>query len=310
MSIFSSILESIVNFIKDLTKREETSSEVKISASISVSETSPVISKPPVVFNDLNPQNEVKFHIPMSTKLLVYKITSAFEGAIFGQINFENITADFDGQGLSIGFLQWCTGQGSDLALFKMMLQNHPNQMKESFGDLFDEFAETLSLDTPRRLSWAKSINNYSKNASIKEPWKTNFIRLCKTKEFQNIQILFAENKLNEAVVLCDKFSISSVRALSLMFDISVQNGSISNTTRNRIFALKTQKQIELKRDLTEKEFLAIIAIERAKDSNPRWANDVKIRKLCIVNGKGTVHGEFYDLNAFGLNDSPFLIKI
>ena len=42
---------------------------------------------------------------------------------------------------------------------------------------------------------------------------------------------------------------------------------------------------------------LKIVANRRAEAANAKWVEDVRVRKLCIANGSGTVHGIQYDLD-------------
>jgi len=41
---------------------------------------------------------------------------------------------------------------------------------------------------------------------------------------------------------------------------------------------------------------LRIIANRRAEAAHPRWVEDVLARKLTMVNGVGTVHGGYFNL--------------
>jgi hypothetical protein len=36
---------------------------------------------------------------------------------------------------------------------------------------------------------------------------------------------------------------------------------------------------------------MSIVANRRAEAANPRWVDDVRVRKLCIARGEGAVHG-------------------
>ena len=48
------------------------------------------------------------------------------------------------------------------------------------------------------------------------------------------------------------------------------------------------------------------IAIRRADAANPKWVADVRVRKLTIADGVGTVHGAHYDLEAqYGIGLRP-----
>jgi len=48
-----------------------------------------------------------------------------------------------------------------------------------------------------------------------------------------------------------------------------------------------------------------IIAKVVAENSNPRFIEDVRRRKLTIATGAGTVHGSEFDLKTWGLDESP-----
>jgi hypothetical protein len=51
-----------------------------------------------------------------------------------------------------------------------------------------------------------------------------------------------------------------------------------------------------------EVEMLKIVANRRAEAANAKWVEDVRVRKLCIANGGGSVHGIQYDLDGqFGI---------
>jgi len=90
------------------------------------------------------------------------------------------------------------------------------------------------------------------------------------------------------------------------MFDISVQNGAISDLVKARIMADFNRIATNLTADEQEVQKLQIIANRRAEAANPKWIEDVRTRKLCIANGIGTVHGMRIDLaNQFNLTLSP-----
>src|SRR5208283_536859 len=98
---------------------------------------------------------------------------------------------------------------------------------------------------------------------------------------------------------------VISERAAALLFDIKVQNGSISDIVKAQIerdFAALPGGQPD-----TEVAKLRIIAIRRADAAAQRWAADVRTRKLAIANGAGTVHGRQYDLEAqYGIGLGAF----
>ena len=80
------------------------------------------------------------------------------------------------------------------------------------------------------------------------------------------------------------------------MFDIEVQNGSIPKNV-----ALSIRADIAKLSVPDEAARMRIVANRRADAANPRWAEDVRERKLCCANGKGTVHGLDIDLDDYGI---------
>ena len=153
-----------------------------------------------------------------------------------------------------------------------------------------------LAAPKSGQLQWARSIQNL-KHAPI-EPWKGQFKTLGRQQLFQDIQVQFAPRLFNGAAALCKDFGLLSTRAAALMFDIKVQNGSISD---------RVKAQIEVSRDDAEVERLRIIANRRASAAKAKWVEDVRARKLTVANGQGMVHGNFYDLKEqYGLGLEPF----
>jgi SH3-like domain-containing protein len=233
----------------------------------------------------------------------IFNITGAFEGGD----GFSNLSGNFDGQGISFGFLQWNFGQDSLQPLLKRMNEKNPSKFRAIFKDGTDQLLSVLNSNNHEtQMKFARSIND-SKSRII-EPWNSRFKTLGKESEFQDVQIEFAQSFVSKAKSLCKEYGLRTERGLSLMFDIAVQNGDISKDTKARIMEDRQRKEAELKRSLTEKEFLEIIANRRAEASKPRWVEDVRSRKLTIAKGRGNVHGKYYDLDQeFGLSDKIIL---
>jgi hypothetical protein len=139
------------------------------------------------------------------------------------------------------------------------------------------------------------------------EPWKGHFKTLGRQQLFQDIQVQFAKRLFTDAITLCSDFGLVSSRAAALMFDIKVQNGSISDLVKAQIEGDFARMDPELSSDEVEVERLRIVANRRAAAAKAEWVEDVRARKLTIANGQGTVHGNFYDLKEqYGLGLEPF----
>lgn len=211
--------------------------------------------------------------------------------------NSNQIAGNFDGQGLSLGYFQWCIGQGTLQPLLNRMDREYNTEMKGIFGSNYDSI-HNMILDTPEnQLLWAKSINNLTN--TIAEPWYSEFVSLCNNQHFINIESDAEAYKIGQAMIICDKYNLKTVRGFALAFDIAVQNGSISQEAGKIIDATIVQNP-----NMTEKDLLNVIA-NAVADTSINNAEDIRLRKIAIVNGNGFVHGVMLDLDEnYGLSDS------
>jgi hypothetical protein len=231
-------------------------------------------------------------------------LTGSFETDQFFPDCFAGLSGDFDGQGISFGVLQWNLGQGSLQPLLQKINTTHPDIVESIFGQNYTEFNAVLGASQLEQLDWARSIQNLKRVVS--EPWKGHFKTLGRQQLFQDIQVQFATRLFKDAIALCSDFGLLSNRAAALMFDITVQNGSISKLVKAQIEGDFVQMNPGISSDEAEVERLCIIANRRAAAAKAEWVEDVRARKLTIANGQGTVHGNFYDLKEqYGLGLEP-----
>jgi hypothetical protein len=230
---------------------------------------------------------------PMAYRCLA--LTGSFETNAPVPECFSGLSGDFDGQGISFGALQWNLGQGSLQPLLLEMDKKHSKVLKEIFDQHYPVLRAMLKEERGEQLAWARSIQDTRKHL-IDEPWRGLFKTLGRREEFQNIQVKYAEKLYRSALALCKGYGVRSERGVALMFDIKVQNGSISPLVKAQIDQDIAHLPGSLSRDEREVARLRIIANRRAEAANPRWVEDVRIRKLTIANGEGTVHGRHYAL--------------
>lgn len=228
-------------------------------------------------------------------------LTGAFETGTGVPDCFCGIGGDFDGQGISFGVLQWNFGQGSLQPLLKDMMGRHPEIVRDIFGTHHDAFAEALSADKNDLLNFARSVQHPVTHA-VFEPWRGFAKALGRTPEFQSIETEHARGVFQRALALCQEYGLWSERAAALMFDIVTQNGSIDRVTKTRIAGEIQALPPTLAEAERETRSMEIVANRRAEAANPRWIDDVRVRKLCIARGEGTVHGIPYHLDSqFGI---------
>ncbi|MGH7381398.1 MAG: peptidoglycan-binding domain-containing protein [Candidatus Methylomirabilales bacterium] len=251
----------------------------------------------PKTWDRLFPQEEIPAPAILQ-KPLAYRclaLTGAFEtGAPIPEC-FAGLSGDFDGQGMSFGALQWNLGQGTLQPLLQGMDRSHPHILKQIFHEHHPVLRTMLKAAREEQLAWARSIQD-PRRFVLYEPWRGLFKTLGRREEFQDIQVEAADRLYRSAVALCKPYDLRSERVVALMFDIKVQNGTISELVKAQIE--QDFKRLELSGHWEKNEVarLRIIANRRAEAADPRWVEDVRARKLTIANGGGTVHGNAFDL--------------
>jgi hypothetical protein len=225
-------------------------------------------------------------------------LTGSFETGKQPPDCFCGITGDFDGQGISFGVLQWNIGQNSLQDLLKEAFDQHTAVCQDVFHEHFDTVRALGTSPIAQQLDFARSIQT---RGVVQEPWMGMLKTLGRTPEFQDVQVQHARKKYNTAVQLCAEYQLESERATALMFDIVTQNGSIGPIVKAQILADYASIPAGSS-EASEVARMQSIANRRAAAARTEFINDVRIRKLTIAEGTGTVHGIFYDLEeTFGI---------
>lgn len=224
-------------------------------------------------------------------------LTSSFETGDMPPECFCGITGDFDGQGISFGALQWNLGQGTLQPLLHEVFKKHPQVCRDIFHEHFEVVIALKDSTREEQLAFGRSIQNI-RNFRINEPWRGMMRELGRTSEFQGIQANHAAKVHSRAVAMSKEYGLTTERGAALMFDICVQNGSISPVVKAQImadFAALPNKSDQVAR-------MRIIANRRAAAARAQFVNDVRSRKLTIAEGEGVVHGIHYNLEEqFGI---------
>jgi hypothetical protein len=228
-------------------------------------------------------------------------LTASFETGDMPPDCFCGVTGDFDGQGISFGALQWNLRQETLQPLLAEVFEKHANVCREIFHENFEVVTALRDSTRDEQIAFARAIQNPN-NFRINEPWRGMLKQLGRTPEFQHIQAEHASKIYSRAVALCRDYGLTTERGVALMFDICVQNGSISPVVKAQIFA----DFAVLSDPADQVARMRAIANRRSAAARPKFANDVRIRKLTIAEGQGTVHGIQYDLeDQFGLALRP-----
>lgn len=260
----------------------------------------------PITWSKLFSQEDIPepgiFAKPLGFKCLA--LTGSFETNAPVPECFAGLSGDFDGQGMSLGVCQWNIGQGSLQPLFLALDRKHSTVVKNIFHDDYPVWKAWLEEDRPEQLNWIRNLQDPRHN--LAEPWRGYFKAMGRTEEFQDIEQAAADKLFRSALSLRKKYSSKSDRAAALLFDILVQNGSISAVTDAQIATDCARLDPSLSAEECEVERMKIIANRRAEASKAQWVEDVRNRKLTIAAGEGTVHGRYYNLKeqyGLGLTD-------
>jgi hypothetical protein len=250
------------------------------------------------------PERNIPGLSPSEEKAL--RITSSFETG--RPLGFGGLTGNFDGMGLSFGLMQWNIGSGSLQPLLNEFARDYPQRFEAVFGTDANAVHQMLRQPQADQLRWAQTIND-SRN-QIVQRWAGHFQQLESDQAFQQIQLRHVRAAMDQAIGYARQLGLRSERGLALMFDNVTQNGPHWWGRQNRA-VLTQQRRADFGRQNgrapQERDLLAIIANVVADTVLPQYREDVRSRRMTIVNGRGRVHGDNYDLERqFGLTDQPW----
>lgn len=250
-----------------------------------------------------------------------FAIALSISGHFEGRIGWANLTNNFDGQGMSAGLLNQTLGTGSLQPLLSQMRADHSVDFASSFSSANDasisamltqwqsnkslntldaeedwhptekrSSLSTLASSTDASVQWAAS-ELYKSNGDFKADWKQQLQSLLQKPAYVSLQVSAAEKIHSKALGYVSRTGINDLRTYLLMFDIVVQNGSITeNRFKEWEAAVKSEK-------LTSTTAILKKLVEiRLQDTKPEWVADVRSRKYALIDGAGLVHGEKLDL--------------
>ncbi|MDD2402624.1 MAG: M23 family metallopeptidase, partial [Clostridia bacterium] len=219
-------------------------------------------------------------------------LTTSFEGS-----GYVNVTGNFDGAGISIGIFQWNIGQGTLQPMLKKFFDNNSKLAKQIFGDNYQDIINMLGSSKSNQMEWARSIND---GKNLKTEWYNQFVALCETSQFQQIQRDAMNEYTNQAYKIANDYDLKTERGLALALDIAVQNWDVTSTSRTEI-------KNSMRNGSSEQEVLQLLAQAAVDKVNDTYKADVRTRKFTIVNGTGTVHGKKFDIEKeYGITNARF----
>ncbi|NET30818.1 MAG: peptidoglycan-binding protein [Cyanothece sp. SIO1E1] len=223
------------------------------------------------------------------------QLTAEFEGH-----NFEKAVGNFDNAWLTWGIIGFTLKHGEIQKIIKEIHQKHPTIIKSSFGELEKELLDVINGSSNEQRNWSNKISIGRNRYRILPTWEEAFEKLGSFPEVQAIQVQGAQRYWDIAKRDVNRFSLKTEASIALCFDIAVQNGGIDSTE-----ARKIKRKLSSIDPTDEEDVRVIISNVVAENSNPRWIEDVRKRKLTIATGEGVVHGSRYQISTWGIGEFP-----
>ena len=249
--------------------------------------------------------------LDQATLDLCLSITGAFEN---GVPSYTDITGNFDDQGLSVGVLQWCAGQGSLGRLISRIIDLSTPEFVDQWFQV--QVTPLSRMKNSAAVQFVK--NNFLDNHGeptheAREQWGS----LLGSEIGVQAQVQLAvEGPLTKAHELAGEFcpeNSENPRTLAFFFDLVTQSGSMGNS-RGRVLPVSVdcvdtteafayaQTKPKFYNQMVSASFddlshhLLFYALERAKLSKPEYVWDAFSRRATIASKKGIVHGKVFDL--------------
>lgn len=224
------------------------------------------------------------------------QLVAAFEGH-----GFSTIRGNWDGAWLTWGILGFTLKAGSLRRIILEAFAADPTLVQAAFGERTEELLRMLRAPRAEQEAWANRISLGASKVQVAEPWRSGFVRLGEQEAVQALQRQQAlEGYFRPALHTARRYGIQSELGIALCFDIQVQNGGIGSLARARLAQALEADPVE-----DEGGLRLLLAQAVAEDADHRFQADVRARKRCLATGSGHVHGERFDLTAWGVADLP-----
>jgi hypothetical protein len=218
-------------------------------------------------------------------------ITAQFEGHGFGLLQ-----GNFDGAGLTWGIIGFTLKSKEVQALLAATDAAVPGTLDRVLGPLAAQWRSVVQRPLNEQIAWANSISSGASKSTVPREWKDAFARLGDEPIVKRLQMQRAYDRyFVPAVRAANTLHLQSELGVALAFDVHVQNGgfkpgayAMAATTLSRASELDRRQRL---------------ANAAADSANPRWAADVRERKLALATGQGSVHGRTYRLANWGLDE-------
>jgi Putative peptidoglycan binding domain/Glycosyl hydrolase family 46 len=224
------------------------------------------------------------------------QVTASFEGH-----GFSLAQGNFDGAGITWGIIGFTLKHGELGKIVLEIQDTRPNLVRDAFGDKTNKILSILKAPKDQQLAFADSISQGSNKTRLADNWGWAFERFGMIPEVQAVQLQRVDQDyFQPARKTARALGLKTELGLALAFDIHVQNGGVSSDAHEQIDHDIAEHPISREQDL--RVILANAVADHAK--NVAYREDVRSRKLTLATGSGRVHGAFYLLENWGLDDS------
>ena len=218
-------------------------------------------------------------------------ITAQFEGHGFGLLR-----GNFDGAGLTWGVIGFTLKSKEVQALLAETDATVPGTLDRVLGPLAATWRGVVRKPLNEQIAWADSISFGASKSNVPSEWRDAFARLGEEPIVKRLQMQRAYDRyFVPAVRAANTLRLQSELGIALAFDVHVQNGGFKPGAY--AMAASTLSRAP------EPDRRQRLAHAVADSANPRWAEDVRERKLALAAGQGSVHGRAYRLASWGLDE-------
>ncbi len=220
------------------------------------------------------------------------QITAALEGHGYGLA-----VGDFDGALMTWGIVGFTMKAGEVQQIVLAVNQQYPALVHQAFGSDAEQLLAVMSGSRADQAAWAASVT--TSDGAMAEPWKSGFAA------FGEMPFVRAEQRKHvssdyfvPARQTAARYGLRSELSIALCFDIHVQDGGIGTDARADI-----AQAVAASPHADEPSMRRIIANAVADHAAAEWREDVRSRKMLFANGSGSVHGQTYRLEDWGVAD-------
>jgi GH25 family lysozyme M1 (1,4-beta-N-acetylmuramidase) len=238
-------------------------------------------------------------------------VTAQFETSVRVPEAYEGTSGDFDGQGMSHGFLQFNLGSQSLQPIFKDMLNLYPSVVLKAFNNdtaRYNEFRDMMLTTTntvTQQVAWASKYTDPNNKHQLLPPWQGYFRNMGATPEEQSLQKKYSADWRNQAKSLFTKYGLKTRRGLAFAFDVAVQNWSVRTSAKGGMSeTLDTQiagVSSTLSAQDSDTQRMGYIRDAVVFQSSSAYQSDVRTRKQLFITGTGTVHGLAFNVADYQL---------